>query len=528
MFFLNSVRRRLVTGLTVTLGLMLVIAAVGILGLIWHQQAVSELEYVEYHRPDPDQLSRSYDQIISALDVRNPSDMANHHDTYVQAVADAKKELLEVFLVRIEDLKQSPEMRAQLTIILGRIGRMQGIVIELEKASSVLREPQRTDVDEETLDAGFTRFRYDVVRAVIKLKEIVKKLPAYQDRNHLVNSLQKEQKRSARLLRFLLGMTAAAAAFYGVMVFCAFRWISNPISTISKGASRIAEGDTAFRVPEISGWNDEFSNLRTNVNLMADRFHENEENLNAKVRERSQQLIRSERLAGLGFLAAGVAHEINNPLSAIRMASDSLEYRLYDSLAEDDPDREEVLDRLAMIRRESARCGEITARILNFARGDESTLTTDCLTRVVDEVLAMIRPMPAYRDRDIVFDRKTPLMVTMNASQMKQVILNLVANSLQATPPDGRVEVRLNQQVDWVVLEVEDNGCGMTPETLTHLFEPFYSTKQAGQGTGLGMSITHRIIENHNGTIEPVSQGEGQGSLFRVRLPMRQADRIVA
>ena len=141
-------------------------------------------------------------------------------------------------------------------------------------------------------------------------------------------------------------------------------------------------------------------------------------------------------------------------------------------------------------------------------------MANDCLTRVVEEVLAMVRPMPAFRDRTIVFERKTPLYLMMNASQMKQVILNLVANALQATPSDGRVEVRLNEQVDWVVLEVEDDGCGMSSETLSHLFEPFYSTKQAGQGTGLGMSITHRIIENHHGTIEPVSPGEGHGSLF--------------
>ena len=119
----------------------------------------------------------------------------------------------------------------------------------------------------------------------MKLNTIIGSLPAWQDRDNFSHSLQKDQQRSARLMRFVLGMTTAATAFYAIMIYCAFRWISNPISTISKGASRIAEGDTSYRVPKISGWNDEFSKLRTNVNLMADRFHEAEEDLNAKVRE---------------------------------------------------------------------------------------------------------------------------------------------------------------------------------------------------------------------------------------------------
>jgi len=524
-FFLNSVRRRLVTGLTVALGLMLIIAAVGILGLIWHRQAVSELEYVLHESPDPGQLSRSYDRILVALNA-DLAGLSDRRAAYIDAVRAAQQEL-GTFMIRMEGIKHSAELQANRRPIIQRIIKMQRILSGLERSEWALNvAPQLEPAMKAT---HFAAFRDDyVVEEVLDLKDFVENLPAWQERETFSDSLRKEQKRSARLMKFVLGMTAAATAFYAIMIYCAFRWISNPISTISKGASRIAEGDPKFLVPEISGWNDEFSKLRSNVNLMAERFREAEKDLNAKVRERSQQLLRSERLAGLGFLAAGVAHEINNPVSAIRLAADSLEYRLIENLPEDAPDRTEIMDRLAMIRRESARCGEITARTLNFARGDQSTMASDCLTRVVEEVLEMVRPMPAYRDRANVFERSTSLYVTMNASQMKQVILNLVANALQATPSDGRVEVRLTQQVDWVVLEVEDNGCGMSSETMTHLFEPFYSTKQAGQGTGLGMSITHRIIENHDGTIEPVSSGEGQGSLFRVRLPMRQSQRVVA
>jgi signal transduction histidine kinase len=261
---------------------------------------------------------------------------------------------------------------------------------------------------------------------------------------------------------------------------------------------------------------------------MAERAQDAERDLNRKVRERSQQLLRSERLAGLGVLAAGVAHEINNPLSIIRVAADTLDYRLSECLTEDNPDREQIFERLQMIRNESARCGEITARILDFARGEQTTAQVDDITDIVESVLAMVRPMPTYRDREIIFKRTSPLHLLMNSSEIKQVLLNLIFNALQATGEGGRVEIRLIEQCDWVVLEVEDNGSGMSPKTIEQLFEPFYSTKPTGQGTGLGMCITHRIVEDHQGTIEPRNLGDGQGSLFRVRLPLRLSNQDVA
>ncbi|MEZ6125204.1 MAG: HAMP domain-containing sensor histidine kinase [Planctomycetaceae bacterium] len=140
----------------------------------------------------------------------------------------------------------------------------------------------------------------------------------------------------------------------------------------------------------------------------------------------------------------------------------------------------------------------------------------------------MVRPMSQYRDRAIEFEHTEPLFLEMNASQIKQVLLNLVANGLQATPSGGQVQVILRDQTDWVVIEVRDTGQGMTPENIQHLFEPFYSTKETGKGTGLGLSITHRIIENHHGTIEPYSEGSGKGSVFIVRLPRRQPQRRAA
>ena len=255
---------------------------------------------------------------------------------------------------------------------------------------------------------------------------------------------------------------------------------------------------------------------------MADRFLQAEEQLQYQVKERSEQLYRSQKLASVGFLAAGVAHEINNPLSAISVAAESLEMRLYhlDSLNSDDA--REAIERVAMIRRESRRCGDITHRLLDFSHGDKAGVLPTDIAELIREVLMMVHHLGRYADRIVSFECDHHVMAEVNAAQVKQVILNLIANGLQATTSGGRVTVRLQELVDTIVIEIQDDGCGMNEETLQHIFDPFYTTKEAGQGTGLGLSITHRIIENHSGTIAPLSNGPGCGSTFRIRLPKRQ------
>ena len=222
--------------------------------------------------------------------------------------------------------------------------------------------------------------------------------------------------------------------------------------------------------------------------------------------------------------------QVNNPLNAITIAAESLQMRLYDELELEDDTAAEAMERLTMIQRESKRCGEITKRLLSFSRNDSAedstngqlTTAPEDLTRIIGEVIAMVRPMKQFTDRNIMFDRSDALFIEINASQIKQVMLNLIVNGLQATDANGQVDVRIRDQTDWVVVDIVDNGHGMTQSNIDQLFEPFYATKETGQGTGLGLSITHRIIEDHHGTIDPSSEGPGQGSTFSIRLPRRQ------
>ena len=525
MFLLRTIQRRLTTGFSLALALVLALAIVGTLGLVWHQQTLADLNYVLNEGPDRIGLEDSFFAIDSAADDRSVTmkrqSISEFRDDFFAAVRKSASELAD-FRLRIEDLKKGTQKNMVGLHIVNMGSRLRGLQIRGHDLSKLNALPATMQ------DTELATFHADVTSEVFELLKSSRGLPAYEDRQLFSNSLDKQSKQSRRLLIAVAGIAAGTMASIIIMWYFGFQWVSVPLLAVTRAASRIAEGDPDHRVPSVSRWDDEFSQLRTNVNLMAQRAQDAERDLNRKVRERSQQLIRSERLAGLGVLAAGVAHEINNPLSIIRVAADTLDYRLSECLPEDNPDREQIFERLKMIRNESARCGEITARILDFARGDQTTAQIDDITTIVESVVAMVRPMPTYSDREIVFERTSPLHLMMNSSEIKQVLLNLIFNALQATGEGGRVEIRLIEQCDWVVLEVEDNGSGMSAKTMEQLFEPFYSTKPTGQGTGLGMCITHRIIEDHHGTIEPRSPGDGQGSLFRVRLPLRQANRDVA
>lgn len=527
MFLFRSIRRRLVSGVLGALALSLIIAGVAVWGLLQHQTAVTRLNTVVHESPDRAKLLTMVYTIpiplYARVDLQQDAAILAVRTEYVARVKAAHAELM-IFWKRCEDAVSERVVRG-----VGQ-GRhpvlqvtMQAVKADLETLAALTQQidffPGTPRFVRET-EVQNTGLKANLIVADIGSK--LDRLPSFEKERFVAASLQTEEKRSKAALGNVWILIAAALGFHSIAIYCAFQWISNPLRAIAKGASRIANGDTDYRLPRIAKWDDEFEDLTANFNRMADRFQESEDHLNAKVEERSRQLVRSERLAGVGFLAAGVAHEINNPLSAISMAAESLQYRLIDHLDPDQEDTKEAISRLEMIQRESKRCGQITRRLLDFSRNERQDKVSNDLTRVIGEVLAMIRPMSKYSDRNIVFDRIEPLMLEINASQIKQVVLNLVANGLQATDAGGYVSVSLEEQTDWVVIEVADDGHGMKPENIEHLFEPFFSTKETGEGTGLGLSITHRIVVEHHGTIDPSSAGEGKGSKFIVRLPRRQ------
>lgn len=300
-----------------------------------------------------------------------------------------------------------------------------------------------------------------------------------------------------------------------------------PLRVLIRGSRRVArDGDFNHRI--LLDTHDEVAELAEAMNAMTDRFQRIRDDLDWQVKQRTKEVVRSEQLASVGFLAAGVAHEINNPLASIAWCAESLESRMHDIIQADaeKPDGEHseevaiLRNYLRKIQDEAFRCKGITEQLLDFSRMGDVERNQTNLAELVEGVIEMVRHLGKYREKNVSFQCDGYVTATVNAQELKQVVLNLITNSLDSIDAGGNVEVTLRRTEAWAELTVTDDGCGMTDEVMQHLFEPFFTRRRDGQGTGLGLSITYRIIEDHGGKIVPHSDGPGKGSQFRVILPM--------
>lgn len=301
-----------------------------------------------------------------------------------------------------------------------------------------------------------------------------------------------------------------------------YGWIFNPIRDLEQGVHRVAQGDFEHRIELHSG--DEMEELAAAFNEMTNRLDEMYRDLAHQVNERSRQLVRSERLASVGFLAAGVAHEINNPLASIAFCSEALESRLAEILAKASTESEVITKYLRMIQQEAFRCKAITQRLLEFSRGGERRREATDLAALIQSVLDMVQHLQNGKGKQIVFEPAADLVAWVNAQEIKSVVLNLVINALDSMDEGGTLTITLRQHDRMAEMVFADTGCGMSPEILENIFEPFFTRSRTGKGTGLGLSISHRAITQHGGEIEATSSGLNRGSTFTVRLPLGPAE----
>jgi len=231
----------------------------------------------------------------------------------------------------------------------------------------------------------------------------------------------------------------------------------------------------------------------------------------ADLRKTEAQLIRSEKLAALGQLAAGIAHEIRNPLTSINILIHSLRERL--------PSENSQQEDLKVIEEEIHRMNEIIDQFLRFAKPASPFLEKTEIFSIFEEILQLLRPQ--IEKQQIVVEKEFHAlpMILMDREQIKQAILNLLLNAIQAMPEGGPLKLSGQNSGDgqWVCLSIQDSGMGIQAEVLNKLFDPFVSTKEGG--IGLGLSITHRIIDQHHGKIEVESTLE-KGTSFTIWLPI--------
>lgn len=233
-------------------------------------------------------------------------------------------------------------------------------------------------------------------------------------------------------------------------------------------------------------------------------------------RTAENRLIQAAKLAAVGEMAAGIAHELNNPLTSVTGFTEL-------ALAEIPQDTETHQD-LEMVLQEALRARSVVRRLLDFARQSESTRARASLNEVVDDVVALSRHLIHTSGVELKLDLEVNLpWAVVDVNQMKQVLLNLVHNALQAMPNGGEMKIMTESVArsnrDWVVVSVMDTGIGISPAEQARIFEPFYTTKGNRGGTGLGLSVTYGIVTDHGGQIDVESQ-PGKGSKFTVWLPL--------
>ena len=287
----------------------------------------------------------------------------------------------------------------------------------------------------------------------------------------------------------------------GVIAFPLASLITHPIVELAEANRRLAQGDMSVRVEPYG--RGEISLLGRSFNNMAETMLETE-----------RELLQKEKLASMGQLAAGVAHELNNPLSTILLYSDVM----YKDTTEGDQRRED----LQMIIDEAQRCKIIVADLLNFARQQEILTQDTDLQALVNEVLIKVNHRHRFDKIQIIrqFSPDLPL-IQADPAQLQQVFINLLNNAADAMESGGTITIsaaRLDGKT--VEIRVADTGSGISPENLDKLFTPFFTTKPAGKGTGLGLSIVYGIIKMHYGQIHAQSQ-VGQGTTIVITLPVR-------
>ncbi len=349
-----------------------------------------------------------------------------------------------------------------------------------------------------------------------------------------LDDIDRKMRTSAiTMVALSLGFIVIAALSVGFFVH---RLVYVPLRDLETGARRLATGNLEQTIPVRS--EDEFGQLAASFNAMTVALRNSQSELREwghtleqKVAKRTQELriaeaetVRTEKLASVGLLAAGIAHELNNPLTGVLTFTSLLRQKMTAGSAD--------AEDLDLVIRETKRCATIIRRLLDFAREKAPEKKFTDLNQVIEDTARIIERPASFRDIEIALDldRNLPV-VWVDADLIKQVIMNMLVNAQHAIEQEGSITVRSRrfaqpkspepgmEPVPMVEISIIDTGCGIPEKNLKRIFDPFFTSKEVGKGTGLGLSVSHGIVKAHGGTIE-VESTVGKGSIFRVYLPL--------
>lgn len=289
--------------------------------------------------------------------------------------------------------------------------------------------------------------------------------------------------------------------------------IAQPILVLEHATKKIALGDFSEEIAV--GGKDEIGSLGGSLNIMKEKLKDALDALEhtiKKLREKQEQLVEAEKLASVGILAAGVAHEISNPLTSVLTFSNLM----LEKLPPDDPNR----GRLQMMVKETIRARRIIRQLLSFAKETAIRPIKINVNCPVEEIVETLKVQGSFEGIDvgISLDAELP-EVKADPSQIGQVILNMLLNSIHSITPPGRIDVSTSEAGGFVEISISDTGCGIPAENLGRVFDPFFTTREMNSGTGLGLAVSYGIIKKHGGDIR-VRSKVGEGTTFTVRLPI--------
>ncbi len=348
------------------------------------------------------------------------------------------------------------------------------------------------------------------------------------------------KRSSARMLYYTAGAMLIVAFLSGLFVW---RVVERPINALQQGTKHLSRGDLGYQIEVQS--EDEVGDLARSFNGMSLQLRAaNEEivtwtkTLEDRVEQKTTELKRAhehvlhvERMASIGKMAAVVAHEVNNPLSGILTYAKLLRKWIGTGQTEHEK-RGEAIECLDLIATESRRCGDLIKNLLSLSRTAPLNMQATDLNVVIDRCLLLVRHQLELAGIELQLNLQANLpLVSCDPAQMEQVFIALIMNAIDAMPKGGTLwlENRLIHVKDEAEIEirVRDDGTGIAPDIMPHIFEPFMTTKEDGHGTGLGLAIARGILERHQGRIEVESE-LGQGTTFTVTIPSQAPEASLA
>ncbi len=280
-----------------------------------------------------------------------------------------------------------------------------------------------------------------------------------------------------------------------------------PLSLIKETTKRVAKGDFS-PIPYECNTKDEICELIHAFNRMAEELETQQE-----------ALVQSRKIAAIGTFSAGIAHELNNPLNNIYLSAETLMEECEEKL--DPEDKELILD----ILNQADRAGEIVRNLLDFSRKDKLSFEELSVEEVINKTVKLVKNQVMLTGIELKVNIPRDLPpIKGNLRNLQQVFLNLFLNAIQAMPDGGKIYIEAYDYSDkYLRIDVTDTGHGIRPEDLEHIFEPFYTTKGVGRGTGLGLAVTYGLVKKHGGYIEVESE-VGSGTTFSVYLPKSSSE----